>query len=350
MKQKILGATGISVSEYALGAMMFGAMGNPDHADAARIINRAIDAGITIIDTADVYSLGESEQIVGQALTGRRDEVILATKFGLPMGGDDANRRGGSRRWIMRAVEDSLRRLNTDYIDLYQMHRADYATPVDETLAALSDLVRSGKVRAIGSSTFSGDLIVEGQWTAERRQRERFVCEQPPYSILARGIETEVLPTCQRYGMGTIVWSPLNGGWLTGRYRRDAPLPEGGRASRMPARYDPSRPQVKAKLEAIEALVPVAEDADVPLSHLALAFTLAHPAVTAAIIGPRTMEQMVDALGAVDVALSDATLDRIDAVVAPGTTIDPEDGGWKPPALADAWRRRRPPATRSSGD
>jgi aryl-alcohol dehydrogenase-like predicted oxidoreductase len=350
MKLRTLGHTGMHVSPLCLGAMMFGAWGNADHDDCVRIVHAALDAGINFVDTADVYSSGESEEIVAKALAGgRRDNVVLATKFHAPMGAD-ANMTGNSRRWIIREVESSLRRLRTDWIDLYQVHRPDPTCDIDETLGALSDLIHQGKIRAIGSSTFSGDLIVEAQWVADRRHRERFVCEQPPYSILARAIETEVLPACQRYGMGTIVWSPLNGGWLTGRYRKDAPLPEGGRASRMPSRYDPKRPQVVAKLEAIEALVPVAEDAGIPLSHLALSFVLAHPAVTSAIIGPRTMEQMVDALGAVDVALSDATLDRIDAVVAPGTTIDPEDGGWKPPSLADAWRRRRPAATGSSGD
>jgi aryl-alcohol dehydrogenase-like predicted oxidoreductase len=337
------------VSPLCLGAMMFGAWGNNDHDDCVRIVHAALDAGINFVDTADVYSAGESEEIVAKALAGgRRDNVVLATKFHAPMGAD-ANMTGNSRRWIIREVENSLRRLRTDWIDLYQVHRPDPTCDIDETLGALSDLVHQGKVRAIGSSTFPGDLIVEAQWVAQRRHRERFVCEQPPYSILARGIETEVLPACQRYGMGVIVWSPLNGGWLTGRYRKDAPLPAGGRASRMPSRYDPSRPPVAAKLEAIEALVPVADEAGIPLSHMALAFTLTHPAVTSAIIGPRTMEQMVDALGAVDTALSDATLDGIDAVVAPGFTIDREDAGWTAPWLSESWRRRRPLATRGSG-
>jgi aryl-alcohol dehydrogenase-like predicted oxidoreductase len=350
MRLRTLGHTGIHVSPLCLGAMMFGAWGNTDHDDCVRIVHGALDAGINFVDTADVYSAGESEEIVAKALAGgRRDNVVLATKFHAPMGAD-ANMTGNSRRWIVREVENSLRRLRTDWIDLYQVHRPDPSCDIDDTLGALSDLVHQGKVRAIGSSTFPGDLIVEAQWVAERRHRERFECEQPPYSILARGIESEVLPTCQRYGMGVIVWSPLNGGWLTGRYRKDAPLPEGGRASRMPSRYDPKRPQVTAKLDAIEALVPVAEDAGVSLSHMALAFSLTHPGVTSAIIGPRTMEQMVDALGAVDVALSDETLDRIDDVVAPGITVDPEDRGWTPPWVSEAWRRRRPAATRILAD
>ena len=250
----------------ASGAMMFGAWGNPDHDDCVRIIHAALDAGINFVDTADVYSGGESEEIVAKALAGgRRDNVVLATKFHAPMGAD-ANMTGNSRRWIMREVETSLRRLRTDWIDLYQVHRPDPTCDIDDTLGALSDLVHQGKVRAIGCSTFPADLIVEAQWVAERRGRERFVCEQPPYSILARGIETAVLPACQRYGMGVIVWSPLNGGWLTGRYRKDAPLPEGGRASRVPVALRPSRPEVTAKLEAVEALVAVAEKAGVPLS------------------------------------------------------------------------------------
>jgi aryl-alcohol dehydrogenase-like predicted oxidoreductase len=261
--------------------------------------------------------------------------------------GADPNMMGNSRRWIMREVESSLRRLRTDWIDLYQIHRPDPTCDIDDTLGALSDLVHQGKVRAIGCSTFPADFIVEAHWTAERRGRERFECEQPPYSMLARGVESTVLPACQRYGMGVIVWSPLNGGWLTGRYRKDSPLPEGGRASRVPDRFLPSRPEVAAKLECIESLVEVAGTAGVPLTHLALAFVLSHPAVTSAIIGPRTMEQMTGTLGALDVVLSDEVLDRIDTVVAPGTTIDPSDTGWTPPPVADAWRRRRPLADRA---
>jgi len=349
VRRRTLGRTGMHVSPLCLGAMMFGPWGNPDHQDCVRIVHAALEAGINFVDTADVYSAGESERIVAKALAGsRRQDVILATKFHGPMG-KDANMAGNSRRWIMRAVEDSLRRLGTDWIDLYQVHRPDPTCDIDETLGALTDLVHQGKVRAIGSSTFPGDLVVEAQWVAQRRHRQRFVCEQPPYSILARGVEAEVLPACQRHEMGVIVWSPLNGGWLSGRYRRDAPWPEGGRASRMPARYDPARPAVTAKLEAVEALVAVADDVGVPLTHLALAFTLTHPAVTAAIIGPRTMEQLRDTLGSVDVVLSDEVLDRIDAVVAPGVTLDPEDRGWTPPTVADPWRRRRPVVTRGVG-
>ena len=346
MELRTLGRTGMRVSPLCLGAMMLGAWGNPDHDDCVRIVHAALDAGINFIDTADVYSAGESEEIVAKALSGgRRDRVVLATKFHAPMGADP-NMAGNSRRWIMRAVEDSLRRLRTDWIDVYQVHRPDPTCDVDDTLAALSDLVHQGKVRTIGSSTFPAEQIVEAQWTAERRGRERFECEQPPYSILARGVETAVLPTCQRYGMGVIAWSPLNGGWLTGRYRKDSPLPTEGRAVRTPQRFDAGRPEVARKLDAVEALVPLATKAGVTLTHMALAFVLTHPGVTAAIIGPRTMEQLESALGAVDVVLDEDVLDGIDAVVPPGHNFDASDGGWTAPALADAWRRRRPHAGR----
>jgi aryl-alcohol dehydrogenase-like predicted oxidoreductase len=348
MELRSLGTTGIRVSPLCLGAMMFGTWGNPDHEDSVRIVHAAIDAGINFVDTADVYSGGESEEIVAEALAGgKRDSVVLATKFHAPMG-SDPNMRGNSRRWITTEVEHSLRRLGTDWIDLYQVHRPDPSTDIDETLGALSDLVHQGKVRAIGSSTFPAEAIVEAQWTAERRQRERFVCEQPPYSILARGIETAVLPTLARYDMGAIVWSPLNGGWLTGRYRRDEPLPEGGRASRTPTRFDPDRPEVAAKLDAVEGLLPVAEAAGLDLTTMALAFVLTHPAVTSAIIGPRTMDQLTTTLDAPGTALSDETLDAIDAVVPPGMTLDPSDAGWTPPSLEQSWRRRRPSATRGN--
>jgi aryl-alcohol dehydrogenase-like predicted oxidoreductase len=346
---RTLGHTGIRVSPLCLGAMMFGSWGNPDHDECVRIVHAALDAGVNFVDTADVYSAGESEEIVGKALAGgRRDSVVLATKFHAPMGADP-NMAGNSRRWIMRAVEDSLRRLRTDFIDLYQVHRPDPTCDIDDTLGALSDLVHAGKVRVIGSSTFSADLVVEAQWTAQRRGRERFECEQPPYSIFARGVERAVLPTCARHDMGVIVWSPLNGGWLTGRYRKGTPVAkDAGRPRRIPERFDPERPEVATKLDAVEALLPVAAGAGVSLTHLAVAFVLTHPAVTSAIIGPRTMEQLQGVLGATEVALDDEVLDRIDAVVAPGRDIDPSDTGWTPPWLADAWRRRRPADTRGA--
>ncbi|HXP58815.1 MAG TPA: aldo/keto reductase [Streptosporangiaceae bacterium] len=348
MRMRTLGGTGIKVSPYCLGAMMFGAWGNQDHDDSVRIIHAALDAGINFVDTADVYSGGESEEIVGQALRGRRDQVVLATKANGSMG-DDPNMSGNSRRWIVREVDNSLRRLQTDYIDLYQMHRPDPSTDIDETLSALSDLIRAGKIRAAGSSTFPAEQIVEAQWTAERRGHERFRSEQPPYSIFARGVETAVLPTCARYGMGVITWSPLAGGWLSGKYRKDSDIDmSSGRAQRIPRRFDPSLPGNARKLEAVEELVKVAADAGTSLVHLALAFVVAHPAVTSAIIGPRTMDQLQDLLAAADVTLDDEVLDRIDAIVPPGVTLNDADAGWAPPSLTTPALRRRPAADRSA--
>jgi aryl-alcohol dehydrogenase-like predicted oxidoreductase len=320
--------------------MMFGAWGNPDHDESIRIIHRALDAGINFIDTADVYSRGESEEIVGKALAGgRRDNVVLATKVHGTMG-DDPNQFGNSRRWIAVEVENSLRRLKTDWIDIYQIHRPEDDTDIDETLGVLTDLVRAGKVRYIGSSTFPASQIVEAQWTADRRGRERFVCEQPPYSILVRGVEADVLPTCRRHGMGVIPWSPLAGGWLTGGYRLGAELPRSNRAERIPARFDMSLAGNQRKLEAADALAALAEEAGMTLIEMALAFVLRHPAVTAPIIGPRTMEQLESQLPAAEVALSDQVLDRIDEIVPPGVTVNPADSGYANPALAAAARRR----------
>ncbi|HKE81398.1 MAG TPA: aldo/keto reductase [Solirubrobacteraceae bacterium] len=340
MQLRTLGRTGVKVSPLCLGAMMFGAWGNTDHDDSISIIHRALDAGINFIDTADVYSRGESEEIVGKALAGgKRDNVILATKVHGSMG-DDPNQFGNTRRWIIAEVENSLRRLGTDWIDLYQIHRPELDTDIDETLGALTDLVRAGKVRYIGSSTFPPSQIVEAQWVAERRGRDRFVCEQPPYSILVRGVEAGVLPACQSYGMGVIPWSPLAGGWLTGRYRKGQEVPTTHRAERIPRRYDLSLPGNQAKLEAAEQLALLAEEAGVSLIHMALAFVLEHPAVTSAIIGPRTMEQLESQLGAADVTLSTDVLDRIDEIVPPGVNLNPTDAGWDNPWLAPAARRR----------
>ncbi|MGH9124531.1 MAG: aldo/keto reductase [Acidimicrobiales bacterium] len=340
MEHRTLGRTGLKVSPFCLGAMMFGAWGNPDHEDSVRIINRALDAGINFIDTADVYSGGESEQIVAKALAGRRQEVVLATKCHAAMG-EDPNHQGNSRRWIIQECDNSLRRLGTDWIDIYQIHRPDPFTDIDETLGALTDLVRAGKVRYLGSSTFPAHAIVEAQWVAERRNRERFVCEQPPYSILVRGIEADVLPVCQQAGMGVIPWSPLAGGWLSGRYRKGQDAPSSGRASRIPRRYDLSLPENQRKLDVADQLAQVADDAGISLIHMALAFVLEHPAVTSAIIGPRTMEHLEDQLGALDVVLDDEVLDAIDRIVPPGTTLNAADAGWQPPWLASPWRRRR---------
>ena len=340
MDQRPLGTTGVKVSSLCLGTMMFGAWGNPDHDDSIRIIHHALDAGINFVDTADVYARGESEEIVGKALAGgRRDDVILATKFHGSMG-DDPNEFGNSRRWIVTEVENSLRRLKTDRIDLYQVHRPEADTDIDETLGALTDLVRAGKVLYVGSSTFPAAQIVEAQWTAQRRNRERFVCEQPPYSMLVRGIEAEVLPTCQRYGMGVIPWSPLSGGWLSGRYRRDE-VPDSRRAQMLPDRYDMSRPENQRKLEAADALGRLAEQAGITLIEMALAFVIRHPAVTAAIIGPRTMEHLESQLTAAEIELSGDVLDKIDEIVPPGVNVDHNDDGWTNPSLEPAARRRQ---------
>ena len=339
MEYRTLGRTGVQVSPLCLGAMMFGAWGNPDHDDSIRIIHRALDAGINFIDTADVYSRGESEEIVANALSdGRRDDVFLATKFHGAMG-DGANQKGNSRLWIMRAVEDSLRRLNTDHIDLYQVHRPEEDTDVEETLSALTDLVRAGKVRYIGSSTFPASQIVEAQWEAHG-QYARFVCEQPPYSMLVRAIEADVLPTIERHNMGAIVWSPLAGGWLSGRYRKGAELPQSTRAERLPWRYDMSLPGNQRKLEAADALGKLADEAGIPLVQLAIAWTINHPAVTSAIIGPRTLEHLESQLPAGDLALDDELLDRIDEIVPPGVNLNPPDSGYQNPALEPDARRR----------
>jgi aryl-alcohol dehydrogenase-like predicted oxidoreductase len=340
MELRPLGRTGVKVSPLCLGAMMFGEWGNPDHDDSVRIIHRALDAGINFIDTADVYSRGESEEIVGKALAGgRRENVVLATKVHGTMG-DDPNQFGNGRRWITRAVEDSLGRLGTDYIDLYQIHRPEQDTDIDETLGALTDLVRAGKVRSIGSSTFPPSQIVEAQWVARDRGRERFVTEQPPYSLLVRGVENDVLPTTLRHGMGVIPWSPLAGGWLSGKYRKGADTPASTRADRLPGRYDLSDPANQRKLDAADALGQLADEAGIPLIHVAIAFVIRHPAVTSAIIGPRTMEQLESQLGAADVVLDDEILDRIDAIVPPGVNVNPVDGGWQNPDLEPQARRR----------
>ncbi|MFF1744399.1 aldo/keto reductase [Streptomyces mirabilis] len=341
MKYRTLGRTGIAVSPYALGTMMFGAVGNPDHDDSIRIIHRALDAGINFVDTADVYSNGESEVIVGKALKGRRDDVVLASKVHYPMG-DNPNHRGNSRRWIITSVENSLRRLQTDHLDLYQIHRPDPTVDVEETLSALSDLVHSGKVRTIGASTFPASDIVEAQWVAERRGLERFRTEQPPYSIINRSIEREVLPVAQRYGMGTLVWSPLGQGLLTGRYRKGKQT-DTHRSGHMPQHFSDER-----KLDVVEQLITLAEKAGLPMTHLAMAFAIAHPGVTSAIVGPRTMEQLDDLLAGADVTLDDEILDRIDEIAPPGTDAGPNDVAYNPPAIAHASLRRRAVTQRSA--
>jgi aryl-alcohol dehydrogenase-like predicted oxidoreductase len=350
MRYRTLGRTGIKVSPYALGAMMFGAVGNPDHDDSIRIIHKALDAGINVIDTADIYSNGESEEIVGQALKGRRDSVVLATKArgrpraGSPVngsGGDDPNRQGASRRWLVTAVEDSLRRLQTDHIDLYQIHRPDPETDIEDTLSALSDLIHSGKVRAIGTSTMPASDMVEAQWVAQQRGLERFRAEQPPYSILDRGIEAEVLPVAQRYGLGIMVWSPLAQGLLTGRVRK-------GQQSDLRRTAMFSHMRDERRLDAVEQIIPLAAEAGLPMTHLAMAFAVAHPGVTCAISGPRTMEQLDDLLAGADVTLTDDVLDRIDKIVPPGTDIGRLDMAYQPPALLRPDLRRRPASERAA--
>jgi aryl-alcohol dehydrogenase-like predicted oxidoreductase len=346
VEYRTLGRTGVEVSTLCLGAMMFGEWGNTDQAECVGMVHDAIDAGINFIDTADVYSGGRSEEIVGAALEGRRDEVVLATKVHGAMG-KGPNDRGNSRLWIMREVEESLRRLRTDHIDLYQIHRPEPDTDIEETLSALTDLVRAGKVRYFGSSTFPGWQLVESHWVSERRGLQRFVCEQPPYSILVRGVEADVLPVCQRYGMGVIVWSPLAGGWLTGKYRRGEEPPKDSRAVRfkqqrrpVAARYDLSRPGNQRKLDLVEELAGVADKGGLSLTHMAVAFTLNHPAVTSAIIGPRTPQQLQDLLAGADVELDRDTLDAIDELAPPGTVAEPSDRGWEPPWMTPEARRR----------
>jgi aryl-alcohol dehydrogenase-like predicted oxidoreductase len=345
MDYRPLGRSGVSVSQLCLGAMMFGAAGNPDHDDSIQIIHRALDAGINFVDTADAYSGGESELIVGKALAGgRRENVVLATKVGMPFG-EDPNHRGTSRRWITEVIEGSLRRLQTDWIDLYQVHVPDPNTDIDETLGALSDLVRAGKIRSFGASKVPASEIVEAQWTAERRGHERFRTEQPPYSLLTRAIEYDVLPTCLRHGMGVMTYSPLAGGWLSGRYRKGQEITGPGsaaRAQRFPGVYDSTNPANAAKLDAADALGALADEAGMTLIQMAIAFVTHHPAVTSAIIGPRAIEHLDTYLAADGIDLSSDLLDRIDQIVPPGVTINVADNMWNfsTPALDATFRRR----------
>ena len=334
MQYRTLGRTGIQVSPYALGTLMFATTMGNDPADSARIIHKALDAGINVVDTADAY--GDSEEVVGKALEGRRDDVVLATKFGRPIG-QNPNRQGASRRWIVAAVEGSLRRLRTDHIDLYQLHRPDPDTDIEETLAALTDLIRSGKVRAIGASQTPAADIVEAQWVAERRGLARFHTEQPAYSILSRGVEREILPTVQRHGMGSLVWGPLAQGLLTGRNPGD--LRRAGLARHL---------SDARRLGVVEQLQPLAADAGLPMTHLAMAFTIAHPGVTCALLGARTEAHLDDLLAGLDVTLSDDVLDRIDEIVPPGSDVGALDQAYQPPALGEPSRRRRPLAARAA--
>jgi len=347
MEYRPLGGTGITVSQLCLGAMMFGAFGNSDHDDAIKIIHRALDAGINFIDTADGYSAGESEEILGKALSGgRRDDVVLAVKFGVPFE-EGPNHGGASRRWITKAVEGSLRRLRTDWIDLYQVGVPDRTTDIDETLSALSDLVHAGKVRSLGTSKVPASGIVEAQWTADRRGHERFRTEQPPYSMLTRAIEYDVLPTCLRHGMGVLAYSPLAGGWLSGRYRKGQQVSSPGssaRVQRFAGAYDAANPANATKLDAADALGRLADETGLTLIQMAVAFAVRHPAVTSAIIGPRTMEHLDGYIAADGITLSTEVLDRIDEIVPPGVTINVDDNMWNTglgnSALSAAFRRR----------
>ncbi len=331
MEYRPLGRTGIQVSPYALGALMFAtSMGNTPE-ESAHIIHKALDAGINLIDTADAYA--DSEEVVGKALEGRRDNVVLATKFGRPTG-QDPNHQGASRRWIVTAVENSLRRLRTDHIDLYQLHRPDPHTDIEETLSALTDLLRSGKIRAIGASQTPASDIVEAQWIAERRGLAGFHTEQPVYSILNRGIEREILPTTARFGMGTLVWGPLGQGLLTGRVRKNQHnnLRRAGLVRHL---------QDESRLDTVEQLIPLAAEAGLPMTHLAMAFATAHPGVTSALIGVRTMEHLDGLLSGLDVTLGDDILDRVDEIVAPGTDVGILDQAYQPAALTNPALRRR---------
>jgi aryl-alcohol dehydrogenase-like predicted oxidoreductase len=335
-----LGRSGLEVSRLCLGTMMFGAWGDTDERECRAIVDTALDAGITFVDCADIYDYGAAEEMLGKVLGTRRDDIVLATKFGNPMSGDP-EMRGASRRWIERAVEDSLRRLGTDRIDLYQLHRPDPDTPLDETIGALEDLVRAGKIRAYGTSTFPAEQLMRSAWVAEREGVGGFTTEQPPYSIFARGIEAAVLETCRELDLGVLVWAPLNAGWLTGKYRRGAPVPANSRGVRQADHFDLGSPEAERKLDLVEALAALADDAGMPMTHLAIAFTLAHPAVTSAIVGPRSVEPLAGMLGASDHRLSDDVLDRIDALVPPGSNLNQLNAGWTPPALLDPRRRRR---------
>ncbi len=348
MEYRTLGRTGVRLSAYGLGGMMFGSWGNPDVDECTRMIDLALESGINFIDTADVYSSGESEEIIGKALRGRRDEIVLGTMYSSM--GKERNERGNSRLWILRGVEASLRRLNTDHIDIYQLHRPDPATDIEETLSALDDLLRQGKIRYIGSSTFPAWELVEAHWVSERRGRAKVVCEQAPYSIFAREPERDVFPVTQRYGMGVLVWSPLAGGWLTGKYQRGQAIPQDSRIARAAtwgpkgaARYHIDRPGNQRKLDLLEQLGKVAEQAELSLTHMAVAFTLVHPAVTATILGPRTLEQLKDLIGGAMIRLDTDTLDAIDRIVTPGTIVERADRGWNPPWMSRKARRREQP-------
>ncbi|MDT0573654.1 aldo/keto reductase [Streptomyces sp. DSM 3412] len=339
MQYRTLGRTGVQVSSLALGAMNFGRIGRTTQDEATALVDAALEAGINLVDTADMYGDGESEEMVGKAIAGRRDDIVLATKAGMPMG-EERNHRGGSRRWLVTALDDSLRRLGVDHVDLYQLHRWDPATGDEETLSALTDLQRAGKIRYFGSSTFPAHRIVQAQWSARRHRLSRYVTEQPGYSVLQRGVEAHVLPVAEEYGLGVLVWSPLASGWLSGAVREGRAVAT-SRSAFMPDRFDMTLPYNRARLTAVERLAAIADEAGLSLIQLALGFVTAHPAVTAALIGPRTPEHLHAQLAAADTVLPADVLDAIDAVVAPGTDLAPHEKYDTPPSLLDPSLRRR---------
>lgn len=338
MQYRTLGRTGVQVSSLALGAMNFGAIGNTTQEEATALVDAALEAGVNLIDTADWYSEGQSEEMVGKAIAGRRDDIVLATKATMPMGG--RNRQGGSRRWLFTAVEDSLRRLGVDHIDLYQMHRWDPRTSDEETLSALMDLQRAGKVRYFGSSTFPAYRIVQAQWAARELRLSRYVTEQPSYSVLQRGVEAHVLPVTQEYGLGVLVWSPLASGWLSGAVRKGRDVTT-HRSTVMRERFDPSLRANQDRFDAVEKLAGVADEAGLTMIQLALGFVTAHPGVTSALIGPRTMDHLRSQLAAADTVLPADVLDAIDKIVAPGVDLAAHEKHDAPPALLEASLRRR---------
>ncbi|RAO35811.1 Aryl-alcohol dehydrogenase (NADP(+)) [Micromonospora saelicesensis] len=339
MQYRTLGRTGVQVSTLVLGAMNFGKLGHTTQSEATAIVDAALDAGINLIDTADMYSQGESEEMVGKAIAGRRDDIVLATKAGMPMG-DERNQRGSSRRWLVTELDNSLRRLGVDHVDLYQIHRWDPTTSDEETLSALTDLQRAGKIRYFGSSTFPAYRIVQAEWAAREHHLGRYVTEQPSYSILQRGIEAHVLPVTEQYGLGVLAWSPLASGWLSGAIRAGREITT-SRSALLPARFDLSVPANQARLDAVEQLATVADEAGLTLIQLALGFVTAHPAVTSAIIGPRTIDHLHAQLAAADTVLPADVLDAIDAIVAPGVDLAAAEKFDTPPALLDPARRRR---------
>ncbi|MGW4658754.1 aldo/keto reductase [Streptomyces sp. NPDC004279] len=339
MQYRTLGRTGVQVSSLALGAMNFGAIGRTTQDEATAVVDAALEGGINLIDTADMYGRGESEEMVGKAIAGRRDDIVLATKAGMPMS-DEPNHRGASRRWLVAELDSSLRRLGVDHLDLYQIHRWDPTTGDEETLSALTDLQRAGKIRYFGSSTFPAHRIVEAQWAAREHRLGRYVTEQPSYSILQRGIETHVLPVTEQYGLGVLAWSPLASGWLTGAIREGRDITT-SRSTFMPERFDTSVPANRARLEAVEQLAAIADEAGLSMIQLALGFVTAHPAVTCALVGPRTLDHLHTQLAAADTVLGPDVLDAIDAVVAPGTDLAAHEKYDTPPALLDPSLRRR---------